>query len=275
MLKPVKYIAQSPFCSYGPSFDSRFANMCKEDSLQLISSFHSEDDLIFAGDIKNVVGKAMGGGGGGGDCELDSVDSLLDALSGGEYRKRPEVVLEKKEFEAAEEKLRRMASTTLSTTSKDSGIVSPAIYKSKELEELLSSTASQIKSLHSAQMTRLSRPPPPHLGLVRPPSTEELGLADGVTSLLATMAKKVTPEYLVSQRAVMEALGVDLVWEPEKEEGDEEVKKSTVPTMPGGEMESITGGRGLDAPTTPVAKAEIPQNVFARSFNSAISFGAS
>ena len=39
MLKPVKYVEAAPFGSFGPAFDSRFANLSKADSDQLITSF--------------------------------------------------------------------------------------------------------------------------------------------------------------------------------------------------------------------------------------------
>ena len=277
MLKPVKYIGVSSFCSFGPAFDSRFANLSKEDSDQLVSSFHAEDDLTFAGDIKNAVGRAMGGG----DYELDAVDSLLDVLSGGEYRKRPDVEKERKEFEKAEEKLRKIPATTAAETpSEDAAAAAKTTTDSdaQHMDKLLSSAASQIESLLSTQVARLSRAPPAHLGLVSKPSTEELGLADGVTSLLTSMAKKVTPEYLISQRAVFEALGVDLDREVESKEGEEVIvggNASTVKLSAEGAVENAELPSRLDAPTTPVAKAEVPQNVFARTFNSAISFVAS
>ena len=114
----VKAIEETPFCSFGPSYDSRFATLSKQDSDQLVSSFHSEDDLVHADAIRNAIAKAMvtpGGGGGTAavaaaatkcgdvvDYELDAVDGLLDALSGGEYRKRPEVVESRKQLVEAE-----------------------------------------------------------------------------------------------------------------------------------------------------------------------------
>lgn len=211
--------------------------------------------------------------GGNDDFELDAVDNFIDAISGGDYVKKPELVKERKELEEAEDKLRKMFSTTTTTvekTSSDDAAVSTTSTtdsaESKEFNDLLESAASQIESLRSAQMKRLSRPPPPHLGLVAKPSKEEMGFAEGVTSLLATMAKKVTPEYLVSQRAIMESLGVDLDWEPPVGKAASDCSQTEVSST------SEEGGKmRLSAPTTPVAKADVPQNVFARTFNSAIS----
>ena len=205
------------------------------------------------------------------DFELDDVDNFIDAISGGDYVKKPELVKERKELEEAEDKLRKMFSTTTTTVEKtssdDAAVLTTDSAESKEFNDLLESAASQIESLRSAQMKRLSRPPPPHLGLVAKPSKEEMGFAEGVTSLLATMAKKVTPEYLVSQRAIMEALGVDLDWEPPVGKAASDCSQTEVSST------SEEGGKmRLSAPTTPVAKADVPQNVFARTFNSAISF---
>ena len=287
----MKAIEGTPFCSFGPSYDSRFANLSKEDSDLLISSHHSEDDLTHVADIKNAIGRAMTGNVGGTaatglvDYELDAVDGLLNALSGGEYLKQSDVVESRQQFCEMEEKIRAKSVGLSASSSADAtGVVTKAgdePLKAPELtamDELLASAASQLESLRQLQLTRLSRPPPPHLALVRPASAEELGMADDVTTSLTAMAKKVTPEYLVSQRALFEALGVDLAREaaPEEEEekpvaGDEE--KEATP-----KSEEVMDTRApvsrLETPTTPVARCQVPQNVFQRTFPTGISFAA-
>ena len=286
----MKAIEGTPFCSFGPSYDSRFANLSKEDSDLLISSHHSEDDLTHVADIKNAIGRAMTGNVGGTaatglvDYELDAVDGLLNALSGGEYLKQNDVVESRQQFCEMEEKIRAKSVVPPASSSADAGVVmqeGAEQLKAPELtamDELLASAASQLESLRQLQLTRLSRPPPPHLALVRPASAEELGMADDVTTSLTAMAKKVTPEYLVSQRALFEALGVDLAREaaPEEEEekpvaGDEE-KEAT----PKSEevMDTTAPVSRLETPTTPVARCQVPQNVFQRTFPTGISFAA-
>ena len=134
----MKWIESGSFCSFGPSYDSRFANLSKEDSDALISSFHAEDDLTHVTEIRQAIGKALGPHhhqhrpdeaeasssasststiNSSYDYELDAVDGLLDALSGGEYRKRPEVAESCRQFREMEKKINpKMRPNNVTTT---------------------------------------------------------------------------------------------------------------------------------------------------------------
>ncbi len=169
--------------------------------------FRSLDDLDFAEDIGARVGRAVRGGNGG-DSELDAVDGLLDALSGGEYLRRSDVLEARKNFEEAEERMRRKEAEAeivkkeaemrkkeaeeavrkrnlVDENDDDDDATTTTSAASSEMDRLLASAASQIESLRSLQTSRLSRPPPPHLSLVRPASAEEVFASSAFTLFLS------------------------------------------------------------------------------------------
>ena len=115
-------------------------------------------------------------------------------------------------------------------------------------------------------------------------------MADSVVSALTSMARRVTPEYLVSQRALFEALGVDLENLDDAQRISEAAAAASTAISSSGAAATAgstaaaagIGGGGtsigpnrLDAPTTPVAQCQLQQNIFQRTFSSGFSFAAS
>ena len=110
-------------------------------------------------------------------------------------------------------------------------------------------------------------------------------MADSVVSALTSMARRVTPEYLVSQRALFEALGVDLENLDDAQRISEAAAAAFTAISSSGAAATAgstasAGGNSigpnrLDAPTTPVAQCQLQQNIFQRTFSSGFSFAAS
>ena len=116
------------------------------------------------------------------------------------------------------------------------------------------------------------------------------------------MARRVTPEYLVSQRALFDALGVDLENIDDAQRVSEAMAAAAASTTllspavggaaamapgvsaaPAAAAAAVSAGKGgnsigpnrLDAPTTPVAQCQLQPNIFQRTFSSGFSFAAS
>jgi len=200
IVKPIKYIDTTAYCSYGPSYDSRFANISKTDSDDLIAAFHSGADFKHLDEINAALAQSD-------SHELTMVDNLLDALTGGEHSKQEDVIKDRKQL--AEETEQKAASEHKEDGDADS---------LSELDKLLDASATHILDLKKTQMERLSSTPPLHLALVKDPSDSELGKAAQVTSGLSSLVKRVKPQDLFASQQLFKALGIDLSkMDPEKE----------------------------------------------------------
>ncbi|GAB1608311.1 bromodomain-containing protein 7-like [Argonauta hians] len=228
-ISPVSYLNYGPFSSYAPSFDSSFANITKEESDMLMSTYGDETGIQYT---KSIMAFADATG----DYNITMVDNLLDVLTNGEHsrvqgqidqRKKEE---SKKQAQAAAELDQAMAAATADTSSQDPYDVDfeslktlssdlgmdlsfldhfeKEISKEKELQQKLDYTAGLIQDLHSTQHDRLSAKPPVHLAFVPGPSQKETQLANKVTQELRELAKQANPGAIVSDKALRNAMGI-------------------------------------------------------------------
>ncbi len=83
-MKPVHPIHYNAFSTHGPSYDSTFANLTKEETDLVYSTYGDEVGVQYAESILNYSRNC--------DFAMLIVDNLLDILTGNEHRKTSQYV---------------------------------------------------------------------------------------------------------------------------------------------------------------------------------------
>ncbi|XP_061197403.1 bromodomain-containing protein 7-like [Saccostrea echinata] len=225
-LTPVMYLNYGPFSSYGPQYDSTFANMSKAESDLLLSTYADETGVQYAKSVTSFVENS-------GEFAIAMVDHLLDILTKGEHSKAKKQL---EEIHAAEEKNNEAAGPSGTQSNSDTKPVNIDINSLKTLtdigvdvsfldnfekmtsepaqkdpvQERLDQTASLINDLSATQKERLSARLPMHLAHVPGPSEKEIQLAQKVTQELKELTKEVTPADISSVQGLRSAMGITL-----------------------------------------------------------------
>ncbi|GFR21006.1 bromodomain-containing protein 7 [Trichonephila clavata] len=82
------------------------------------------------------------------------------------------------------------------------------LCKRRTIQMKLDNTTQALNELKRAQNERLSSNPPPHLGLIKPPSTMENELAEKVSKKLLDVTSQIPPENIVSVKGIRKAMGI-------------------------------------------------------------------
>ncbi|XP_022109958.1 bromodomain-containing protein 7-like isoform X2 [Acanthaster planci] len=242
---PVTYMTHGPFSSYGPQYDSSFANISKEDSDLLYSTYGDETGVQYAQSIREYVE----------DCDdyvLKLVDNLLNTLTKGQHTKTMAVLQKRGDKESENANRSDGQSTSGSGTSEtagsqdvvkkeNKGVSSPipfdslrtlsdlgidvsflpafekllgsdsyaaAASDSAEIDSKLKSTSELISDLEKTQSARLSQKPPSHLQFIPKPSEQESSIAEKLTQQLLQLTSKIKPSDVVSTEAARAAMGI-------------------------------------------------------------------
>ncbi|XP_045438840.1 bromodomain-containing protein 7 isoform X2 [Pipistrellus kuhlii] len=223
---PVLYLNYGPYSSYAPHYDSTFANISKDDS-DLIYSTYGEDSCDTASDfsIHEFLATCQ-------DYPYVMADSLLDVLTkGGHSRTLQESETSSPEEEGQSRTL-GAAKDTEQVTEEPAGrggsgsqdrlaaleavanLGAPVeVFDSEEAEVFqrkLDETTRLLRELQEAQNERLSARPPPNTICLLGPSFRELHLAEQVTTNLKELAQQVTPGDVVSTYGVRKAMGISM-----------------------------------------------------------------
>nr|XP_034973080.1 bromodomain-containing protein 7 isoform X2 [Zootoca vivipara] len=224
---PVLYLNYGPFSSYAPAYDSTFANISKDDS-DLIYSTYGEDSNQGNFNINEFLAKSQ-------DYPYVMADSLLDVLTQGRHSLS---LRELEKLQPAEEAERLCEK---SATTKDVEILETALpskfdsslskerltalravtnfgmpveeFDSEEAEvfqKKLDETTKLLRELQDAQNERLSTKPPPNMICLLGPSYKEIHLAERVTSNLKELAQQVAPGDIVSTYGIRKAMGISV-----------------------------------------------------------------
>ncbi|XP_028357561.1 bromodomain-containing protein 7 isoform X2 [Phyllostomus discolor] len=223
---PVLYLNYGPYSSYAPHYDSTFANISKDDS-DLIYSTYGDDDSDVSSDfsVHEFLATCQ-------DYPYVMADSLLDVLTkGGHSRALQELETASpeedgqtrtpdtaKEAEVAEvEPVGRLdagSQDRLAALEAVASFGAPAeVFDSEEAEVFqrkLDETTRLLRELQEAQNERLSTRPPPNTICLLGPSYRELHLAEQVTNNLKELAQQVTPGDVVSTYGVRKAMGISV-----------------------------------------------------------------
>uniref|UniRef100_A0A8B9ZLN4 Bromodomain containing 7 n=1 Tax=Anas zonorhyncha TaxID=75864 RepID=A0A8B9ZLN4_9AVES len=221
---PVTYLNYGPYSSYAPTYDSTFANISKEDS-DLIYSTYGEDSNQGSFSIHEFLMKSQ-------DYPFLMADSLLDVLTkGGHSRSLRELEAPLEETEGTHERSDAIKevkimeidiATRLDSANNDRLTALKAVtnfgmpveeFDSEEAEifqRKLDETTKLLRELQDAQNERLSTKPPPNMICLLGPSYREMHLAERVTNNLKELAQQVTPGDIVSTYGIRKAMGISI-----------------------------------------------------------------
>lgn len=221
-MKPVNY---GTFCSFAPIYDSRFANLSKEESELVLNTYGDDTGAEYAASIMEFS-KDSG-------YASTLANGLLDILTYGEHRKTMAVLVEsqRQQYEQKEieqtfpqsqdddkkyenipidfDNLRTLTDIGLDTTFLN-GLEQNlrTVQLTKKLQEQLQNNSTLIERLQQVQTERLSQPLPQHLAHVARPNSDEIELAVQITSNLTEMAKQLPPESIAAPHALRKAMGM-------------------------------------------------------------------
>ncbi|XP_065589328.1 bromodomain-containing protein 7 isoform X2 [Cyrtonyx montezumae] len=218
----VTYLNYGPYSSYAPTYDSTFANISKEDS-DLIYSTYGEDSNQGSFSIHEFLMKSQ-------DYPFLMADSLLDVLTkGGHSRSLRELEMPLDEDEGNQERSDALKeimeidiAARLDSANNDRLTALKAVtnfgmpmeeFDSEEAEifqRKLDETTKLLRELQDAQNERLSTKPPPNMICLLGPSYREMHLAERVTNNLKELAQQVTPGDIVSTYGIRKAMGISI-----------------------------------------------------------------
>ncbi|NXJ05950.1 BRD7 protein, partial [Odontophorus gujanensis] len=222
----VTYLNYGPYSSYAPTYDSTFANISKEDS-DLIYSTYGEDSNQGSFSIHEFLMKSQ-------DYPFLMADSLLDVLTkGGHSRSLRELEMPLDEDEGPQERSDALKevmimeidiATRLDSANNDRltalkavtnfGMPMEEFDSEGKLAEIfqrkLDETTKLLRELQDAQNERLSTKPPPNMICLLGPSYREMHLAERVTNNLKELAQQVTPGDIVSTYGIRKAMGISI-----------------------------------------------------------------
>ncbi|XP_006897173.1 PREDICTED: bromodomain-containing protein 7-like [Elephantulus edwardii] len=225
-VNPVLYLNYGPYSSYAPHYDSTFANISKDDSDLIYSTYGEDYDLPSDFSLHEFLATCQ-------DYPYVMADSLLDVLTKGEHSKTlqeletslpededqtrtPDTIKDTEavmEIEATEhlDSSNQDRLTALKVVTNFSWPVE--VFSSREAEVFqrkLDETTKLLRELQEAQNERLSTRPPPNMICLLGPSYKEMHLAEQVTNNLKELAQQVTPGDIVSMYGVRKAMGISI-----------------------------------------------------------------
>ncbi|XP_040838665.1 bromodomain-containing protein 7 isoform X2 [Ochotona curzoniae] len=222
---PVLYLNYGPYSSYAPHYDSTFANISKDDSDLIYSTYGEDPELPSDFSIHEFLATCQ-------DYPYVMADSLLDVLTkGGHSRTLQELETSSPEDESQTETLDTAKEVEitevepagrLDSSSQDRLTALKAVtsfgaplqvFDSEEAEVFqrkLDETTKLLRELQEAQNERLSTRPPPNMICLLGPSYREMHLAEQVTNNLKELAQQVTPGDIVSTYGVRKAMGISI-----------------------------------------------------------------
>lgn len=222
---PVLYLNYGPYSSYAPHYDSTFANISKDDSDLIYSTYGEDSDLPSDFSVHEFLATCQ-------DYPYVMADSLLDVLTkGGHSRTLQELETSSpedegqtrtldtaKEMEVTEvEPAGRLDSSTQDRLTALKAVtnfgVPVEVFDSEEAEVFqrkLDETTRLLRELQDAQNERLSTRPPPNMICLLGPSYREMHLAEQVTNNLKELAQQVTPGDIVSMYGIRKAMGISI-----------------------------------------------------------------
>ncbi|XP_057389796.1 bromodomain-containing protein 7 isoform X11 [Balaenoptera acutorostrata] len=222
---PVLYLNYGPYSSYAPHYDSTFANISKDDSDLIYSTYGEDSDLPSDFSIHEFLATCQ-------DYPYVMADSLLDVLTKGGHSR----TLQEAEMSSEDEGQTRTLDTAkemeqiteieptghLDSNNQDRLTALKAVtnfgapvevFDSEEAEVFqrkLDETTKLLRELQEAQNERLSTRPPPNMICLLGPSYREMHLAEQVTNNLKELAQQVAPGDIVSIYGVRKAMGISI-----------------------------------------------------------------
>uniref|UniRef100_A0A671WKJ0 Bromodomain containing 7 n=1 Tax=Sparus aurata TaxID=8175 RepID=A0A671WKJ0_SPAAU len=198
----VSYINYGPFTSYAPTYDSSFANISKEESDLIYSSYGDESSPRGSDSLTEFLANSD-------EYVYKLADNLLDAITNGEHSK----TLKQNESVSIDCHVLTDLTPEEALTACFSSLflsVTEALHFQQKLDE----TTKLLRDLQEAQKERLSAKQPPNMICLMAPTSKEMELAEKVTGNLAELTGQVAPCDVSSVYGIRRAMGIALPAEP-------------------------------------------------------------
>ncbi|XP_069594590.1 bromodomain-containing protein 7 isoform X4 [Ranitomeya imitator] len=201
---PILYLNYGPYTSYAPSYDSTFANISKDDSDLIYTTYGEEPNLQGTFSMQDFLENSKTQPYGMADC-------MLDAFSGGEYSRSQR----DQNTTTTSGQVAKPEVTTSEQFASLKSVLGLDIFdetidneEAEKFQKKLDETTVLILELQEVQNDRLSTKPPPNMVCLLAPSTKELQLADKVHENLKALAQQVHPGDIVSVLGIRKAMGI-------------------------------------------------------------------
>ncbi|XP_048403121.2 bromodomain-containing protein 7 isoform X2 [Stegostoma tigrinum] len=207
---PVTYLNYGPFSSYAPVYDSTCANLSKEDSDLVYSTYGDELGMSGSFSVQQFLASNE-------DYSVNMVDNLLDSLTNGEHSK----TMKELEISAPAESPRQPLESACGRINDSFASLQSVINGEPESEESgmfqkkLDETTKLLQDLQQAQNERFSTRPPSAMLCLFGPSIQELLIAERVTGNLKELASQVAPGDITSVVGIRKAMGITVPLEIE------------------------------------------------------------
>lgn len=214
----VSYINYGPFTSYAPTYDSSFANISKEESDLLYSSYGEESSLQGSDSLSEFLAKSD-------EYVYKLADNLLDAVTNGEHSKSlkatepqveevPKTPEDKNDMEVAEPEASICTRLDFLRSAAGLQMAEELSGEALHFQQKLDETTKLLHDLQEAQKERLSAKQPPNMICLLAPTAKELELAEKVTGNLAELTGQVAPCDVSSVYGIRKAMGIAVLTEP-------------------------------------------------------------
>ncbi|XP_038556577.1 bromodomain-containing protein 7 isoform X1 [Micropterus salmoides] len=217
-ITPVSYINYGPFTSYAPTYDSSFANISKDDSDLIYTSYGEDSSLQGSDSLSEFLAKSD-------EYVYKLADNLLDAMTNGEHSKTlketaPQVEEvtntqeDQDDMEVAEPEASNCNRLDFLHTAAGLQMAEELSREALHFQQKLDETTKLLRDLQEAQRERLSAKQPPNMICLLAPTAKELELAEKVTGNLAELTGQVAPCDVSSIYGVRKAMGIAVPLEP-------------------------------------------------------------
>ncbi|XP_067905520.1 bromodomain-containing protein 7 isoform X2 [Heterodontus francisci] len=216
---PVAYLNYGPFSSYAPVYDSTCANISKEDSDLVYSTYGDESSLPGSFSVQQFLASNE-------DYSVNMVDNLLDSLTNGEHSKSLKemtthfnedelnILKTSEDVQVVPAESPRPLESVFGRVNDSFASLQSVINGEPESEECgmfqkkLDETTKLLQDLQQAQNERFSTRPPSAVLCLLGPSIRELLIAERVTGNLKELASQVAPGDITSVVGIRKAMGI-------------------------------------------------------------------
>ncbi|XP_045887864.1 bromodomain-containing protein 7 isoform X3 [Micropterus dolomieu] len=216
-ITPVSYINYGPFTSYAPTYDSSFANISKDDSDLIYTSYGEDSSLQGSDSLSEFLAKSD-------EYVYKLADNLLDAMTNGEHSKTLKETApveevtntqeDQDDMEVAEPEASNCNRLDFLHTAAGLQMAEELSREALQFQQKLDETTKLLRDLQEAQRERLSAKQPPNMICLLAPTAKELELAEKVTGNLAELTGQVAPCDVSSIYGVRKAMGIAVPLEP-------------------------------------------------------------
>ncbi|KAG1714070.1 Bromodomain-containing protein 9 [Nymphon striatum] len=210
IVKPVHQLEFGSYCSFAPTFDSTFANLNKEETNLMHSTYGDELGVQYAKSFLKFTENA--------EFALAMAENILNRATNGNHNKVSNMLKEKKKLEEE-----------LQATNEKSNSSDFENLDDSEVQKKLDRNAKLLQDLNNLQNERLSQKLPSHLSHIAPASEREVQLALQVQDQLKELAMQVFETlYLMHLQGISPAqMLLEKPWVPFHYESSDDCKSLT------------------------------------------------